>query len=146
MKKSTPSTMGKSTTTKSNLIKKKDLWMTLLIVAASFLPYIHDIGNLREYEGFSGFKSLRTGVYFVSMFMMNLIGWILAFIFSRGKSYRIAFLIPIFMLSYQLAVYLFDARQTTTNEFTTKVIVNLSFAICIIASYFLLKNKRASDE
>lgn len=129
-----------TTTFKKNLVK--DVFAAFLILGASFLPYLHDIGDLQQYDGFSGFKTMRIGVYFVCMFIVALSGWVVAFVNSAGKRYRFIMLAPIFMLAYQLGIYLFDARNTTTNEFSTKIILNIGFAIVITAAYFIGTAKR----
>ncbi|KQC30208.1 hypothetical protein AAY42_10210 [Flagellimonas eckloniae] len=107
----------------------------------SFLPYLHDFEIFKGMEGFSGFSSLRVGIWVVSLFIVGLTGWIFAFLNARGKSYRLAMFAPIFMLFFQLNIYLWDARNTTTNEFTTKVLYNLGFALVLIAYYFINKSR-----
>ncbi len=141
-KKNHPLETVKYRTTKYKKVVLKDLLVSLLILFISFLPYIHDIGDLKKYSGFSGFKSLRSGIFIVSMFVIALSGWIFAFVNSKDKSYRFIILAPIFMLSFQLSIYLFDARSTTTNEFTTKIIVNFLFAVLLVAYYFYNKYKK----
>lgn len=129
-----------STTEKSGTGTYKGLIISLLIILSSFLPYVHDMGAFEGMEGFSGFSSFRVGLWVVSMFLVGLIGWIVAFINSKGKSYRFAMLAPIFMMSFQLGIYLFDSRNTTTNEFDTKILINILFAVIIVAAYFLGKS------
>lgn len=131
-----------SITTKSKTTTFKDAAIGLLILASSFLPYIHDFEAFKGAEGFSGFSSLRVALWAVSLFVVALSGWIVAFMHARGKSYRFTMLAPIFMLAFQLGVYLLDARSTTSNEFSTKVILNLSFALLLFLAYFYTKLKR----
>lgn len=131
-----------STTKKLKTGIFKGFIVSLLIILCSFLPYIHDIGLFDGMEGFSGFSSLRVGVWAVALFLVGLIGWIVAFLNSKNKTYRFAMLAPIFMMSFQLGIYLFDARNTTTNEFSTKIIINILFAVVIVAAYFLGKSSK----
>ncbi|WP_435624508.1 hypothetical protein [Flagellimonas sp.] len=98
-------------------------------------------------KGFSGFSSLRIGIWVVSLFMVGLSGWIFAFLNSKGKQYRMAMLAPIFMLSFQLLIYLFDSRKTTTNEFSTKILLNLCLAVVLVVLYFYgLKKQKENAE
>lgn len=125
--------------------------MALLILATSFLPYIHDLGDLefiedfRKKPGFSGFKSLRSALFIVSLFIFGLSGWIIAFIQSKYKLYRVAIIVPIAMAMYQLLIYLLDKRNTTTNEFNVKVSFNFSVAIILIAIYLIIKYNKAKQ-
>jgi len=123
----------------------KGFGIAMFIIASSFLVYIHDFEIFKGMEGFSGFSSLRIGVFFVGMFTLSLTGWVFAFINSKRKNYRFAMLAPIFMLAYQLGVYLFDARNTTTNEFSTKILSNTIFIILITAAYFYGKSKSNNE-
>ena len=131
-----------STTTKSKTGISKDLATALYILAMSFLPYIHDLPLFEGKEGFSGFSSLRVALWAVSLFFVGLSGWVGWFISAKGKRYRFIMLAPIFMLAYQLGVYLFDARNTTSNEFNIKVILNIGFATLITLFYFYNKARK----
>jgi len=95
-------------------------------------------------EGFSGFSSLRIGLFMVFTMLFSLSGWVGWFLEAKGKRYRFSLLVPIFMNVYQLSVYLLNERKTTTNEFTTKVILNFTLILIIILYYFVTK-KRADD-
>ena len=121
----------------------RNLIIGLLIIFCAILPYLHDLPLLNGKEGFSGFSSLRIGIWAVSIYILALIPWILFFIVSKGKSYRFTILVPIFMLIYQLIVYIFDARQNAINEFNVKFIVTFSLAIAITIIYFFTKSKRS---
>lgn len=146
MKNYKASTTTKSTTTRFS----QNVGMALLIFAASFLPYIHDIDifgiNLREIEGFQGFKSLRSAFFVLGLMLFGMIGWIFAFIKSKGELYRIAFLVPICMVFYQLLIYLLDIRKTSTNDFSTKVLVNILIMASLMATYLFIKYKRSKNE
>ncbi len=133
--------------TKSKKTIFKNLLVALLIIAMSFLPYLHDFEIFKGMKGFSGFSSLRIGIWVVSLFMVGLSGWIFAFLNSKGKQYRMAMLAPIFMLSFQLLIYLFDSRKTTTNEFSTKILLNLCLAVVLVVLYFYgLKKQKENAE
>ncbi len=136
------STTEKSTTKKSRKKIILGALSALFILLSSVLVYIHDIGDLKKYPGFAGFKSLRTGVYIFSLFTFGLIGWIYAFIRSRNKSDRFMMVAPILMASFQLGIYLFDGRKTTSNEFSTKIILNVVFGVLLIAAYYLGKSRK----
>lgn len=120
----------------------KDFLKAVLIITAPFLVYIHDSGLFDGMEGFSGFSSLRVGVWVVSLFFLSLIGFVGWFIEAKGKRYRFAILAPIFMFSFQLIIYLLDKRDHTTNDFSIKTIVYLVFVLAITVTYFLGTRKR----
>jgi hypothetical protein len=114
---------------------------------ATFLVYIHDSGLFDGKPGFSGFSSLRVALFISSILFLALFMAICAFVESKGKMHRSAYIVPIVILSYQLLVYLFNARDTTTNEFTTKIIFQvLVLPTLIIGAYYLGKKKGANEE
>ncbi len=123
----------------------KEILLALLILAMSFLPYLHDFDVFKGVKGFSGFSSLRIGIWATSLFVVAISGWVFAFLGHKGKSYRFVILAPIFMLSFQLAVYLLDARKTTINDFNWKVVINLIFALFIIVFFYWRKSKPNSE-
>lgn len=131
-----------SKTKKSRTGIFKDFTVGLFILACSFLPYIHDFDAFKGAKGFSGFSSLRVALWAISLFVVALSGWIVAFMNSRGRSYRFVMLSPIFMLTYQLAIYLFDARNTSSNEFEIKIILNLAFMLLLMVVYYFGKLKK----
>jgi len=93
-------------------------------------------------KGFSGFSSFRVGIYFVCLFVVAISGWGLAFLNSKNKQYRFVILAPIFMLSFQLCIYLLDVRQSSVNQFNFKVLVNLIVAGLLVGLYFYGAKKR----
>ena len=113
--------------------------IALLIVALSFLPYMHDFKLFKGMEGFSGFSSLRIGIWVVSLFVLALSGWLFAIINAKGKTYRSIMLAPIIMLSFQLGIYLLDGRNTSTNEFSFKIVLNMIMAVTLVAVYYFNK-------
>lgn len=123
----------------------RDVIISFSILAISFLPYIHDFKIFKGMKGFSGFSSLRIAIYLVAMFLVALSGWIFAFFKSKGSNYRFAILAPIFMLSFQLSVYLLDARKSSVNDFNFKVIVNIVVAALLIALYFYGKSRQNEE-
>tara|TARA_R110002051_G_scaffold297564_2_gene363934 strand:+ start:7706 stop:8101 length:396 start_codon:yes stop_codon:yes gene_type:complete len=120
----------------------KQFIIALLIIVSPFLVYIHDSGLFDGMKGFSGFSSLRVGVWVVSLFILMLFAFIGWFYEAKHKKYRFALLAPIFMITFQLAIYLFDARANTTNDFSSKTIVYFVFVICLVLAYFLGTRKR----
>lgn len=55
---------------------------------------------------------------------------------------------PIGMLLFQLMIYLFDARNTTTNNFSSKIMWNISLILIIVSLYFygLSKSNNEKDK
>ncbi len=134
----------------SKLTKRKSkkatysLLVALFIWAVSFLPYLHDLEYFEGMKGFSGFSSLRIAVWVISLFLIAISGWVVAFLNSKGKKYRFSMLAPIGMLVFQLCVYVLDGRESIINDFNIKVVLNLVvFAVVIILYFF---NKLRSNE
>lgn len=120
----------------------KQFSIGLLIVFSAVLPYLHDLQFFEEKKGFSGFSSLRIGIWVLSIYIFSLIPWILFFIASKGKTYRFTLLVPIFMLLYQLTVYILNERESYINKFDIKFTITLVVAIFITVFYFIKKNSR----
>lgn len=139
----------KSSTKIRESIKKKSEKLTssfiiaIIILLVSFLPYVHDLNIFRDVAGFSGFSSLRIGIWVVSIFTFGLVGWILAFFNSKNKSYRFMMLAPIFMGALQLLIYVLDFRNNTINEFNIKVLINFLILLLIILTYFKFKTTKS---
>lgn len=142
-------TNGESTTEKPKTTTYKSLVIGLSIILAAFLVYLHDFtDSWRGMEGFSGFSSLRVALYHTFLLSFALYGWFRAFIESKGKIYRVTYIVPIVMVSYQLLVYLLDARDTTTNEFSTKIIFQVLVlpTVLFLTYYFGKKLRKKGDE
>ena len=135
--------MNKQKSKVSKKTKSKNLTYSLIvgvvILVLSILPYLHDFDALKGKKGFSGFSSLRVGVWAVSLFLFAICGWILAFINSKGKHYRFAILAPIAMAVFQLFIYVLDSRQSQINSFNFKVVFNFIFILILILIFFKLK-------
>ncbi len=114
-----------------------------VIAVISFLPYLHDFEIFKGGEGFSGFSSLRVGIWVVSIFIVAISGWVFAFLGNKGKLYRFAMLAPVIMLVFQLMVYVLDERKTFINHLSSKVILNFIVLGTIIIIYFKLKRNNA---
>ena len=76
------------------------------------------------------------------MFALALIGFIGWFVEAKGKPYRFAILAPIFMYSFQMAIYLFDAKDHTTNDFSIKTLIYLGFVVVLTVFYFFGSTKK----
>ncbi len=123
-----------------------NLLIAILIVLISFLPYIHDFTFFNEKDGFSGYSSLRMGLFFVSMYVVAISGWIFAFINSKGKQYRFVMLAPLIMLVFQLFINILNNRKHAVNGVSVKVLVNFGIVFLIILLYFYLKRKGTKYE
>ncbi len=113
--------------------------VALVIAGISFLPYLHDFEIFKGQEGFSGFSSLRVGIWVISLFIIAICGWAFAFLGHKGKQYRFVMLAPIIMLIFQLMIYVLDSRKTFVNDLNLKVILNFIVLGIIIIIYFKLK-------
>ncbi len=129
------------TTERSKTPTFKDFRTGVCIFLAAFMVYIHDCGLFDGKLGFSGFSSLRVGVFISSIFLLALFLGVRAFIESRGKYYRVAYLVPIVMISYQLLIYVFNGRDTKTNEFSVKIIFQVLVIPSLILGAYILGKK-----
>jgi hypothetical protein len=109
------------------------------IFLISFLVYVHDFSIFEGVKGFSGFSSLRVGIFVVGLMIVALVPWVGWYISSKGKRYAFVMLVPIFMISWQLGVYLFDQRDHSTNDFNFKVLLQFGFVLLLIVFYFIGK-------
>lgn len=128
--------------------KKKifNLLIAILICIVSFLPYLHDFEFFKGKKGFSGFSSLRIGIWVVSLFVIAVSGWMFAFVKSKGISYRFVMLVPIFVLMYQLFVYVLDSRKSVINDVNTKVLLHFLLIVLVAIFYFVRKNQSPKNE
>lgn len=128
-----------STTEKSRTTIFKDLAKGLGIFLVTFLLYVHDFEIFRGMEGFSGFSSLRVGLWVVGMFVLALVPWCGWYLASKGKKYAFVMLVPIFMIAWQLGIYLLDQRDHNTNDFNFKVLLQFAVVLILILLYFIGK-------
>jgi len=112
----------------------------MLIVIAAFLPYIHD-AIPKGLKGYFGFSSFRVMVWTISIFIFGITGWFYAFVNAKGRLYRFALLVPIFMATYQLLIYIFDARKSEFNTLNAKLIVTFVLIAIVLLNYFMLKRR-----
>lgn len=136
---SNKSTKKKSQTTTYSII------ISVLIGLVSFLPYLHDFDFFKGRQGFSGFGSLRVGIWVISLFIIAISGWVVAFVNSRHKKYRFSILAPIGMLVFQMFVYILDSRKSFVNDFNVKVLLNFAVLIIIGFLYFKFKNVESNE-
>ena len=130
-----------SITEKSKKTISRDFYISIIVVLISSLVYLHDLDIFKGMAGFSGFSSLRVGLFIVFLMLFGLCGWIGWFLEAKGKRYRFSLLMPVFMISYQLSVYLLNQRDTATNEFNTKIIINFVLILFLVLYYFYTKIK-----
>lgn len=123
----------------------RDFLLAAFIMMVSFLPYIHDFDLFKGMKGFSGFSSLRVAMWSLSLYIVGLSGWVMAFVHAKDRSYRFAMLAPIFMCSFQMAIYLFDARNTSSNDFTFKTVLNFIFCGVVLVLFFYNKKKQINE-
>lgn len=134
--------MNKILTKKKSRTTTYSVVLSALIGVISFLPYLHDFEFFKGRQGFSGFGSLRVGIWVICLFIIAISGWMVAFLSAKHKSYRFAILAPIFMLLFQLFVYILDSRKSIVNDFNVKVILNFAVFILIGYLYFKFRGKR----
>jgi peptidoglycan/LPS O-acetylase OafA/YrhL len=116
--------------------------VVLVVCVISVLPYLHDLNLFKGKKGFSGFSSLRIAIWVISLFVVAISGWLVAFVKSKGSLYRFVFLVPLVMLVYQLLIYVLDARQSSVNTFNIKILLNIGVVIGLALVYFAKKQQK----
>ncbi len=119
----------------------KNAVLAIFIILLSTLPYLHD-GIARKVYPIAGYNSLRVFVYIVLTNLFGLIGFIGWFVAAKGKQYRFALLVPIFMNTYQLLIYVLNMKKTTFNDFDFKIYITIAITLVITLNYFYLKLKK----
>lgn len=135
--------------------------MAVGIILVSTMPYFHDVITIKG-EGLKswvptigmidfftdssgkvmGFSSYRVFLYylFIHLFAhIGFVGWMMA---AKGKSYRIALLVPVVLSGYTVALFLFNARETTFNSASFKFYLTIIITIAVLVFYYIdHKNK-----
>lgn len=134
----------------------KELMAVVGIVIISTLPYFHDVitergvgtrswipnvGSESFFTGsdgkIMGFSSYRVFIYTVLIHLsahIAFIGWMMD---AKGKSYRIALLVPVILSGYTVAMFLFNAKETTFNSTSVKFYITIVVTIAVFIFYFL---------
>ncbi len=120
----------------------KDIFIGVLILLCSILPYIHDA--IPREKTFPGYSSLRVFLYVTLINVFGLIGWLIAYFESKGKRYRFIMIVPIMNILYQLFVYIFNLKKTSFNDLNLKFIITILIAFLVLIFYFSRKIKKNS--
>jgi len=121
----------------------------------STLPYFHDIitekSGLRSgvpiigvEELFTdsnnkvmGFSSYRVFLYTLLIHLFAHIGFVGWMMDAKGKSYRIALLVPVILSGYTVALLLFNAKETEFNSTSVKFYITLLASLGVFIYYLL---------
>lgn len=133
------------------------------IIVVSTLPYFHDLVTdpygVREWvpvigvervlsqgEGdemvVMGFSSYRMFLYtfFIHLFAhIGFVGWMMD---AKGKSYRIALVVPVILSGYTVALLLFNAKASEFNSTGVKFFITIIATIGVIVFYFLDRRRK----
>ena len=132
----------------------------MAIIFLSSLPYIHDVITIRG-EGLKGwvpdwglaellrdkngkilgFSSYRVFIYTLALHVFAHIGWAGWFLDAKGKLYRPFLLLPVILSLYQIAIILFNSRETAFNQPNIKIVISIVISI-ILAINFFANNKK----
>ena len=113
----------------------KELLGVVVIILISTMPYFHDVitergvgvkewvPNLGIEKTFAdekgkvfGFSSYRVFIYTLFIHLLAHIGFLGWMMDAKGKYYRIALSVPVFLSGYTIAVILFNERQGPLNS------------------------------
>ena len=128
---------SKTKTWDSVKAKSKHLWVALGIVGITSLPYLHDlIPVLPEGEVF-GYSSWRAFLWSTGMYIFSHLGWLFAYFLAKGRPYRFAILIPVFLSLYQIIIIFTDMRDNAVlNGISAKLIIVLILSVLITINFF----------
>lgn len=142
-------------------LKKKTLCELLIVVGIilmSTLPYFHNVitepSGVRDWvpivgieeilsqgeEGnkrVMGFSNYRLFLYtfFIHLFAhIGFLGWMMD---AKGKSYRIALIVPVILSGYTVALLLFNAKATEFNSTSVKFYITIAATIGVFIAYFV---------
>jgi phosphoglycerol transferase MdoB-like AlkP superfamily enzyme len=139
----------------------KDMFMAVGIILMSTLPYFHDVITIKG-EGLKpwvpkmgmvdlftdssgkimGFSSYRVFLYYLFIHLFAHIGFVGWMMDAKGKSYRIALLVPVVLSGYTVALFLLNARATSFNSASTKFYLTIAVTIIVAVLYYIdHKNK-----
>lgn len=130
------------------------------IILISTFPYLHDI--IATKEGVKswvpnigmvdfltdssgkvmGFSSYRVFLYYLFIHLFCHIGFLGWMMDAKGKSYRIALLVPVVLSGYTFTLLLLNARATSFNYASTKFYIAIAIIIIVLVLYYIdHKNK-----
>lgn len=127
--------------TKSKKTIYKAIVIGTLAFTAAFLIFAHD-AIARGVKGYFGFSSMRVMVWTISILVFGIAGWFNAFYNAKGKLYKFTYLVPILIATYQLLIYVFDARKTDFNQLNTKTMITFTAIGAVIGYYFYKKLRK----
>lgn len=99
------------------------------------LTYINEVGKKKV----NGYSSYRTFLYFLFLHIFAAVGWAgWAKDARSGKPYKFFLLVPACLAIYTCLVIVFNFKETSFNEATTKIflIIVVNF---LLMSYFLFR-------
>ena len=149
----------------------KELLAVVGIIMISTLPYFHDVITEKGVgvrpsmpdigvENFftnddkkvMGFSSYRVFLYYLFIHLFAHIGFVGWMMEAKGKSYRIALLVPVILSGYTVAMFLLNAKETTFNSTNAKFYITIVATIGVFVFYFLdrrnklnLKNSKSEN-
>jgi len=134
----------------------KELLAVIGIIMVSTLPYFHDVITERgvgtrtsipnlgietfltnSEEKVLGFSSYRVFLYtlFIHLFAhIGFVGWMMD---AKGKSYRIALLVPVVLSGYTVIMLLLDAKESPLSNTSTKFFITIATTLVVFVLYFL---------
>ena len=119
----------------------KYFWVALGIIFISLLPYLHNLfPNLPEGEVLR-YSSWKSFLWSTGMYLSIHIAWLFAYALAKGKPYRFAILIPVFLSLYQVIIIFTDLRSNAVlNGISAKLGIVIILSIILIINFF--KNNR----
>ena len=113
------------------------LWVALVIICISMLPYLHDLLPILPEGSVFGYSSWKAFLWSTSLYLFSHLGWLFSFHLAKGKPYRFAILIPVFLSLYQIIIIFTDQRSSAIlNGIDIKLFIVLILAILLIINFF----------
>ncbi len=163
----------KSTPKIKTIILLKTLGIALLLSIVAMLPFLHDIftargegvydwvpnlgiekmltyTNTQGREVVNGYSSYRTFLYFLFLHVFAAIGWAgWAKDAKPGKPYKFFLLAPAILALYTSLVIIFDVRESSFNEASSKIFlilgVNFLLMVWFLYNYYKRKKRKHNE-
>lgn len=115
--------------------------ISFLIIFYAGFTFYHDFLP-RGVSGYFGFNSIRVMAFQLLIQFLILLGWVRLFRLTKGKQFRFALLVPISSMLYQFIVFFFNAKETSYNEVSVKLLILTGVLVLVSISYFKSKIDR----
>jgi uncharacterized transporter YbjL len=120
----------------------KKLFYPLTIILVTLLTCSADLFQKGQ-VGFFGFSSLRVTIHQIAFLLFGLLASMRLFHVEKNKDYRLVYLIPMTIFTYNIGVNILDCRKTDFNTFGIKFSLSMLLVVVLIVRFLISKTKNA---